>query len=170
MVQQGARAGKISKPYGLQGEVHIILNPLAAKHIKDGIPLFIELDGQRVPFFIDHAEIVSADQAILKFEFIGDLEAARKICGSEVFFDEAHPGFERELSEAEKVVGYLVVDSRKGELGIIEDFLPSEFNPMWTIRYGTEELMIPASHDFILRTNHRKRILYLDLPEGLTEL
>ncbi len=61
----GIKAGKISKPYGLQGEVHIILIPSTAKFIEPGTPLFIDLDGQRVPFFMESVDLVSDEQAIV---------------------------------------------------------------------------------------------------------
>ena len=49
-VQGGVKAGKISKPYGLHGELNMILDPEAGKQIETNNPLFINIDGQRVPF------------------------------------------------------------------------------------------------------------------------
>ena len=87
LVPDGAKAGKISKPYGLRGEVHIILEPEAGNYIEPDYPLFIDLDGQRVPFFVEEVELVSADQAIIKFEFVQSLEEARTISGCKLYFD-----------------------------------------------------------------------------------
>ncbi len=170
-VQGGAKAGKISKPYGLQGEVHIILNPAVAKHIEQGTPLFIDLDGQRVPFFIESADLVSDDQAIVGFEFISSIEEARKVCGCEVYLG---PGY---LSESPAktddhldVVGYQAVDEKLGVLGLVLEYVPNEMNPVWLIDYPGKELMIPATDEFIEKINRRKKILHLNLPEGITEL
>jgi len=164
-------AGKISKPYGLQGEVNIILIPFAAKYIEPGNPLFIELNGQRVPFFIESAELVSADQAIVKLEFIDSIEQAKKVSGCDVFLDPKHA----DISEGEKeelglVIGYQAHDLTLGALGKVYEYIPSELNPVWLIDYRGRELMVPATHEFIQKIDHRKQILHLDLPEGITNL
>ncbi len=86
-VQGGVKAGKISKPYGLQGDVHIILIPVVAQKLKPGNPLFIDLDGQRVPFFMESVDLVGPEQAIVKVEFISSVEEARKLIGCDVYID-----------------------------------------------------------------------------------
>ncbi|MFH0756581.1 MAG: hypothetical protein V2B15_04770 [Bacteroidota bacterium] len=170
-VQGGVKAGKISKPYGLQGEVHIILDLVAAKHIKDGIPLFIDLNGQRVPFFIESADLVSKDQAIVKLEFIESVEEARKVSGCEVFLDPEYvtgsPGDEEMNS---RVLGYQVYDEKLGMLGKIIGYQPGEMNPVWLMDYAGKEMIIPAAGEFIQKIDHRKQALYLNLPAGITEL
>jgi 16S rRNA processing protein RimM len=170
-VPGGIKAGKISKPYGLQGEVHIILIPVAAKYIEPGNPLFIDLDGQRVPFFIQSAELVSDDQAIVELEFIDSLELAKKVSGCDVYLDPKHaPAIEGEEEEFRRVVGYQAYDLRLGDLGIVSEYLPSEMNPVWLIDYQGKELMVPATHGLIQKIDHRKQTLHLDLPEGITKL
>ena len=89
LVPDRTKAGTISKPYGLRGEVNILLEPEAGKYIEPDHPLFIDIDGQRVPFFVEEVELVSADQAIVKFEFIESLEEAKKVAGCSLYFDDA---------------------------------------------------------------------------------
>ena len=171
MVQGGAKAGKISKPYGLQGEVHIILNPSLAKYIEQGTPLFIDLDGQRVPFFIESADLVSADQAIVSLEFIGTVEEARRVCGCEVYLEPGHLSEpETKTDDHQDVVGYQAVDKKLGALGLVIEYLHNEMNPVWLIDYQGKELMVPVTDEFIVKINHRKKTLHLNLPEGITEL
>ncbi len=169
--QGGVKAGKISKPYGLQGEVHIILNPAAAKHIKDGIPLFIDLNGQRVPFFIESADLVSKDQAIVKFEFIGNVDEARKVVACEVYLDSIHVEESGEDEDIKSlVVGYHVTDEKLGPLGRITEYHPSDMNPVWQINFSGKELLVPVADEFITKIDHRRQSLYLNLPDGITEL
>ena len=170
-VKGGEKAGKISKPYGLQGEVHIILIPVVAEKLKPGIPLFIDIDGQRVPFFIETVELVSDQQAIVKVEFINSLEEAREYTGNEVFLDEKDTGKNLEQAgKLDEMVGYLVIDLNLGEIGTLTDIIPSELNPVWVIEHAGKEIMIPATQDFVRLTDHKNSTLHLDLPEGITEL
>ena len=170
-VQGGVKAGKISKPYGLQGEVHIILIPVVAQKLKPGIPLFIDIDGQRVPFFIESLDLVSNVQAIAKLEFINSLEEARAYVGYEVFLDQRDAGdSEQKANRVDEVLGYRVIDLNLGAIGRVSDIVPSEMNPMWVIEHAGKEIMIPATDDFIQKIDHKNSLLHLDLPEGLTKL
>ena len=170
-VRGGVKAGKISKPYGLQGDVHIILIPALAQELKSGNPLFIDLDGQRVPFFMETVDLVSDDQAIVKVEFINSVEEARKGAGSDVYLDikEASDTVDH-TREPLEMIGYRVFDLRLGEVGKLTELIPSEMNPVWVIESAGRDIMIPATTDFIQKVDHKNKVLYLDLPEGIMEL
>lgn len=171
LVPEGAKAGKISKPYGLQGEVYIILEPRAGNSIAPDNPLFIDLDGQRVPFFIEEVELVSTDQAIIKFEFVNSLEEAAKIAGSSLYFDPLYqPDGNAEPQDLSNLVGYGATDHLLGPLGMISDYLPHPQNPLFIIQSGNRELLVPAIEDLITRIGHEEKMIHFTLPEGLASL
>ena len=171
MVPEGIKAGKISKPYGIRGEVQVILIPVTAKYIKKGNPLFIDLDGQRVPFFMEMVDLVSHDQAIIKFEFIDTVDEARKVAGCHIFLDPAHsPEPLKEPEDLQKVVGYLAYDLKLGSLGNVKEYLPHEMNPVWLIDFSGEKIMVPATMELVREIDHLKQEIHLDLPEGITNL
>ena len=171
LVPEGAKAGKISKPYGHRGEVNIILVPDAGNHFETDIPLFIDMDGQRVPFFIEEVELVSDNQAIIKFEFIDSLESARKISGCTLYFDHRHLTHSAEVGEnLENLVGFSALEREGGPLGRIIDYLPHPMNPVFVIQTENGELMVPAARDFIDHIHWDKQSVQFILPEGLTSL
>ncbi len=170
-VKGGVKVGKISKPYGLQGDVHIILIPFIAQKLKPGNPLFIDLDGQRVPFFIESIDLMGSDQAIVKVEFISSVEEARKVTGCEVYMDARDDGMAEPLAGSGKqLIGYRAFDLKLGELGVVSEHIPNEMNPVWVIKRTGGEIMVPATEDFIQKIDHKNSALHLDLPEGITEL
>lgn len=171
LVPEGVRAGKISKPYGLRGEVNMILGPRAGSNIEPDNPLFIEIDGQRVPFFVQEVELVSTEQAIIKFEFIDSLENARELTGCEVFFDSHHqPDNQENIEDLSVLAGYSANDIKLGSLGLISDYLPHPMNPIFVLKSGKKELMVPAVMDFIVRIDHGAQAVTFILPEGITTL
>jgi 16S rRNA processing protein RimM len=171
LVPEGAKAGKISKPYRLRGEVNIILEPQAGNNIEPDNPLFIDMDGQRVPFFVEEVELVSKEQAIVKFEFIDTLEAARKVSGCSIYFDIRHQPEPIETGEdLAKLIGYTATDRESGLLGTIADYLPHPMNPVFVIQSESRELIVPAVEDFIDHINPEEQSIQFILPEGLTEL
>jgi 16S rRNA processing protein RimM len=171
LVPDGAKAGIISKPYGLRGEVNILLEPEAGKYIEADHPLFIEIDGQRVPFFVEAVELVSGDQAIVKFEFIESLDEAKKVAGCSLYFDEhLMPIATEDTFDLRSLVGFQAFDTKAGELGRVSDFIPHEMNPVFIIDYSGRELLVPAVRDFIDRIDAQNQNLHLNLPKGLISL
>ena len=171
LVPEGAKAGKISKPHGLRGEVNIILEPNAGNYIEPDNPLFIDIDGQRVPFFVEEVELLSNEQAIIKFEFIDSMQAAREVSACFVYFDASHSSDSEEAGEdLAGLVGYQGLDQKSGLLGEIVDYLPHPMNPVFVIHVESKELMVPAVRDFIHHINHGEKSILFNLPEGLTEL
>lgn len=171
LVPEGAKAGKINKPCGLRGEVYLILESQAGENIKTDNPLFIEIDGQRVPFFVEEVELISKDQAIVKFEFIDTLESARKFSGCYLYFDMGYqPAAAAEQEDLSNLIGYKASDRKSGHLGLISDYFAHPMNPVFVIQTRKSELMVPAVRDFINRIDHKERHIHFILPEGLTDL
>ena len=171
LVPGGAKAGRISKPYGIRGEVNIILEPKAGNHIEPDNPLFIEIDGQRVPFFVEEVELVSNEQAIIKFEFIDTLEVAREVSGCSLYFEVGHqPDSSEAGDDLSNLIGYTAFDRESGLLGKISDYLPHPMNPVFVIQSENMELMVPAVRDFIDHINPKEQSIQFILPEGLTTL
>lgn len=167
-----AKAGRISKPYGIQGSVHIILDPVAGQRIQEGDPLFIQMDGQRVPYFVEELTVVSSDQAIAKFEFIDDVGKAKSIAGRDVYLDPdtVQDAPSPRSDELQVLSGYAAYDRVIGYLGTVTGLLEHDRNPILLVDHGGKELMVPAAGEIILKVNHRKKTIHFDLPDGLTTL
>jgi 16S rRNA processing protein RimM len=172
LVPKGAKAGKISKPYGLRGELNIILELHAGNSIEPDTPLFIDIDGQRVPFFVEEVELISKDQAIIKFEFIDSLEGAREVSGCSLYFDPHHQPESKPAGgdDLAKLIGFLASDRESGVLGTISDYLPHPMNPLFVIQSEDRELILPAVRDFIEHIDSGKNTIRFNLPEGLSSL
>lgn len=167
----GIKAGFISKPYGLHGKVHLILQQGTGLIIEKGDPLFIDIDGQRVPFFVEEIEMLAVDQATVAFEFIDRLEEARKVSGCEVYFDPSRSTVAgRSASDLENLVGYRAMDLDIGDIGNITGYMPHEHNPIFMVKYREREILIPANEELISGIDPAKQIIYFELPEGLIQL
>ncbi len=165
------KAGRISKPYGLQGQVIINLDPNAGERIKEDNPLFINMDGQRVPFFVEEFEMISPDQAIIKFEFIEGVEDAKGFNGCEVYFDiSVMPEPSRNREDFSALIGYDAFDMEEGHLGKVTGYADHEMNPVMIIESPGKELLVPAPGNFVIRIDHKGHSIHFRLPVGLTSL
>ena len=170
-VPLGVKAGKISKPNGLQGHVNMILDHEAGLYIETNHPLFIDIDGQRVPFFVEDIELVSDDLAIVQFQFIENIEQAREVSGCEVFFGpKQRAAAQRPVNDLSAVIGYDSFDQNVGYLGKVTNYVEAEFNPVLMIDYNGKELIVPAVDELIQNINHKEQSIHFHLPDGLITL
>jgi len=168
--KRGSFIGTLARPHGVSGELKMNINPSFAESIEPGIPLFVELDGQRVPFFIEESEQVAGDTIIIRLTFIEALEEARKICGSKVYSslqdDEDSPAGGN-LHELE---GFMLYDRGRGQLGEIIAVIDNSMNPLFEIKMGMESFFAPASDELLLKIDRRKKVVSMNLPDGIPGL
>ena len=67
-------------------------------------------------------------------------------------------------------VGFKVEEIRHGELGLITDVDDSTINTLFVIDHNGKELLVPAQEEFILKMDEKKRLMTVQLPDGLLNL
>ena len=63
-----------------------------------------------------------------------------------------------------------MVDINVGDLGPIVNIYEMPQHPILAIEYKNNEVLIPAVPDFIVKIDREKRIIEMELPEGLLEI
>jgi len=167
----GKKAGIITKPYGLKGKLNLVLEPGAGEEIKEGDPLFVDIDGQRVPFFVELVEQGSQNHLIIQFEFVDTIDKARKVSGCEVYLetDKTSDASDNHITY-DRLLGYTVIDVKVGRIGAVSGYMPHDFNPVFIVEYGPSEVMIPASDQLIDHIDHETHTILFRLPDGLIDL
>lgn len=163
------KIGKFTKTHGIKGEISLSFD----NDIFDQVdcPYLIGLiDGIFVPFFIEEYRFKGAETALFLLEDIDNEEKAKKLCGVDVYFPRKY----MEDSETETdyswnyFIGFTVINKDGNELGIIEAIDEATINTLFLIKgYDDTDIIIPATEDFIEQIDDKKKIIYLDLPEGL---
>jgi len=163
------KIGKFIKPHGIKGEINFSLENDVFDRV-DCPYLICRIDNILVPFFIEEYRFKGKETALIKFEDIDDEEKARRMSGLEVYFPRKY--YEEESNEEIEYswnffIGFSVIDKTAGKLGIIEDIDDKTINTLFLVKDGENELIIPATEDFIEKIDAKKKVLYLVLPEGL---
>lgn len=148
---------KILKSNGTDGGILIGMRDLTPEDIDIQEPVFIEFDGLPVPFFIQDIKAKGNDKAIIHLNDVVNLKDAEEIVGRAVFAD-----MEFEEDENPDFTGWTILDNGH-EIGVCTGLEPIPGNPLLQIG----ELLIPLHEDLILSADPDRRILDLDLPEGL---
>ncbi|MFZ5941000.1 MAG: ribosome maturation factor RimM [Bacteroidota bacterium] len=168
--RRGTFIGTLARPHGVSGELRMNIHPSLAESIEPGIPLFVETDGQRVPFFVEESTQVAADSLILRLNFIDSPEEAAKFAGARVFSSLEDDGADSPLSDLGELEGYTVKDEKAGILGEIRAIAGHPDNPLFEIERNGALHLAPAASELIVKVDRKKKILITRLPEGIPGL
>jgi len=165
--------GTITKTHGIKGRVVLKLDRLSSDDILKMELVFIEIDGLPVPFFIQEFEEKTADTLILAFEDIVTEESAIGLIDSKLYIkknDVRLNNTPNEINQLFNLKGYTVIDIEIGELGILQDILDIEMNPLLKIVIKKKEILLPVQNEFITTIDSKNKILFVNTPAGLIDL
>ena len=162
--------GKITKLHGISGVVELAFTDDVFDRAESPY-LVLEMDGLFVPFFWEEYRFKGQSSAIFKFEDIETEQEAQKIKGINVYYPACFAPKNEQPSSWKYFTGFAVHDTADNVLGTIEDVDDSSENILLTVRRPDgSEMLLPLHPDFVTGSDAQKRILTMDLPEGLTEL
>lgn len=162
--------GKVLKPHGIHGEMAFEFS--SDVFDREEVPFFIfELDGIFVPFRVVSYRLRSASTALVQLKGISTEEQARAFSGLTLYISSGYLGkMDDEEVEVQYFEGFELVDIHHGSIGIVSEVDQTTENALFVIPRGDDEVLIPVGDSYILTIDHEKRIITVDLPEGLLEL
>lgn len=163
--------GTITKTHGVHGQVILRLNNLQFEDIIKMEQVFIEIDGLPVPFFIIETSQKSREAVILSIEDIITGEKATELIDSKVFIQKNSLNKTVDPSlHSKMLLGYEVVDINHGRLGVLDDIIDFQMNPLFRILNDKKEILLPVHHEFVLEIDDKKKKIIVSTPPGLTDL
>jgi 16S rRNA processing protein RimM len=163
------KLGQVQKAHGFKGEVLIHLQVKNPGDYKDLESVFVEINQKLVPFFIDSLKLTTAGKAIIKFEDLNDEASIKKLVGHSIYIP-LEEMTEEEESNLNILIGYQVNDKSLGQLGKISEVYIMPGQELLGMNWKEKEVLIPVSDAILLKADHKKKILQVDLPEGLVDL
>ncbi len=159
--------GRIGRLFGTEGGVMITLYTSFPDDFQMEEPLFIRVDGLAVPLFCSSFERRGQSSAVVQFDDIDTERRAEEwLVGREIFVEEQEQDDDEFYME--DLIGFKAsVGRQRGE---VIDYYDSEANPLFEIRLGDKQHLIPAQEEFIAHIDFDKRTIKFVLPEGLLEL
>ncbi len=169
MAYQGNHIGTLIKPHGYKGELLLKGKPEIIRELNQGIPLFFEISGQLVPFFIEAlSHDLSGEKCIVRFEFIESDVEARRYIGCEVFNSAVSQVDRRsKILEVREYEGFTVIDTTNDKTYTVADFYDNPENPVLLVEREGNEVMLPVNADFILSVDISGKMIKAAFPDGL---
>jgi 16S rRNA processing protein RimM len=162
--------GRITKVSGYEGALTVKLERLFSGELPHMESVFLEIEGRPVPFFISDSEYSGADILRLKFDGYNSSDKVIEFVGCRVFLTTSTPAVNR-IKEMKSLIGYTVLTSDRVALGKVDEVIE---NPgQWllnVISASHKTILIPLHEDLIVKIDNRKKLLIMEIPEGLTEI
>ncbi len=163
--------GKILKTHGNKGQVIVLLD---VDDPEDYIALesvYLDLHGERIPFFIKTLELKHNRKAVIQFQDFDSIEDSTSLTGLEMYLPVTTlPSLKGNQFYYHEIIGFEVVDENHGNIGVIEDILELPHQSLFQIRNGEKEILIPVVDDIIQKVDRKKKQLLIKAPEGLIEI
>ena len=130
------------------------------------------LDGILVPFYVEEYRFRSDSTALVKLEGVDSSERARMFTNVPVYFPLK---FSQDAAVDGDVswdffVGFRVEDVNNGYIGDIVDVDTTTINTLFIIENDGEETLLPAQEEFIRGVDPQKKLITVELPDGLLDL
>jgi len=164
------RIGFFARPHGIKGELSLVTDYDLFEDENDPY-VICEMDGILVPFFVDSFRYKGKAVILVKLENVDSETTAKTFVNREVFYPKNHikePATD-ELAW-KNLMGYMLADTIKGELGIITHVDETTMNTLFTVDYLGKELLVPVADELVDSIDREKRKIVLAIPEGVVEL
>lgn len=165
------KIGTLAKPHGIKGEIVASMDfDLDLTSLKC---IIVPIDGIYVPFFITGSRPKSADAEIIAIEGIDNESQAKELCGADFYalMDDVEIDKDADGGYIADFIGYRVTGSDGKTVGTIRDYDDSTPNVLFIIEDASgQKRYIPVAPELITGMDHERRILSMELPDGLMEI
>ena len=161
--------GKVTKPWGVKGQLILFLDVDTPEDYAGLDSAFVEQKGQLVPCFF-RVDRMDGNRAVVTVEDLTP-EQAQALVGHELYLPlDMLPKLEGNKFYYHEVVGFRVVDSRYGDVGILQQIIEYPAQPLFQIEKNGTEVLVPVIDEVIDKVDRELKTLFITAPNGLIEL
>jgi 16S rRNA processing protein RimM len=163
--------GKVVRKYSFKGELLIKLDtdqPEIYEHLD---AVFIFVGNSLIPFFIEQSQLHKSDLLRVKFEEVTTEEDADALLKSKVYLPlKLLPKLEGNKFYFHEVIGFTIIDSHFGTVGIIKGINDSTTQALFEVDREGIEILIPMNDEFIQKVDREAKTVTVETPKGLIDL
>lgn len=163
--------GKIVGKYSFKGELLIKLDSDEPEAHLEMESVFVELNKNLVPFFIEKSSLQKSELLRVRFEDVDDEEAANNLLRCDVYLPLEHlPELKDDQFYYHEIIGFKVEDVNFGHVGILKGINDRTPQTLFEIDREGKEVLVPLNDAFIHHLDKPNKTIVLKVPEGLIEM
>ena len=163
--------GKIVRTFGANGELVIQINSEILARLKNMESVFIKLNVNLVPFFIENLQPRPKNQAIVKFMDVNSADEATLLAGCEFYIPlEMLPKVKGKKPFTFEIEGYKVIDAHHGEIGTLTAVIEVPQQSLLSVDFNGKEILVPVVEEIVKEIDRKNKTIYIEAPEGLIDL
>jgi 16S rRNA processing protein RimM len=163
--------GKILSTYGNSGQLAVFLDVDNPEKYSELESVYVDLDHERIPFFITELDFRRGKKALFRFEDVNSIDDAEPFCGRKLYLPASMlPKLKGNHFYHHEVTGFSVIDEQHGNIGVIESVLEMPTQSLFQIRFGRKEILVPVTDAILRKVDRQKREIRIAAPAGLIEL
>jgi 16S rRNA processing protein RimM len=164
------KIGYFSKLHGFKGELTAALDTDDIHDYESLEAIYLEVNGQIIPYFISLIEYKTNTSAKVKLEGIDDEAQAKALVKSSIYINKSDmSSSDSEKASLRVIEGYTVIDSEHGNIGVVDRIEELSNNPLLVVMYGKIEILLPLNSNFIDSTDEQLKVVHITAPGGLID-
>ena len=163
--------GKIVRTFGTKGEVVFQVDAELFSRIKKLESVYLKINENLVPFFIELIQPKAKGQAMVKFMDVDNSEEASLLAGCDIFIPIGMlPKQKGTQLYSVEIEGYTVIDANRGETGTVRTVLEMPQQALLAIDFNGKEILVPIVDEIVKKIDRKTKTIHIEAPEGLIEL
>jgi len=163
--------GKIVRTFGSKGEVVFQIDAEILSKIKKLESVFLKINENLVPFFIELLQPRPKGQALVKFLDVDSTEDASLLAGCDIYIPIGLlPKQKGTQLYSIEIEGYTVIDANRGETGTVRKVLEMPQQSLLAIDFNGKEILVPIVDEIVKKIDRKNKTIHIDAPQGLIEL
>ena len=164
------KIGKLVATHGFSGEM-ILKHGLGKKTSLKGLTkIFLEDNKDSfIPYFLEKTAIKNETEILLKIEGFETKESCRKLLQQEIWLTE--DDFKKYAAGSAPIsfLGYTISENNIA-IGEVIEVIEQPHQILCKVIYKNKEALIPIHQDSLVEIDKKKKIIHVDLPEGLLDI
>lgn len=167
-MQDLVNIAKISGTHHLKGAIKAT-SVLEDTEVLNGAKVIVENSiGVQKLYTVLNAQRINSKIIIIEFEGVTSVNEAKKLIESKIFLKREQLG---NISEEEfylvDIIDMEVVTAEGEKIGKVCDVFTTAAHDIYVVQDGENEIMIPAVDEFVKEVNFEKKIITVNLIEGM---
>lgn len=162
--------GHISKKRGFKGQLVAFLDVDDPSKYKELESVFVEVNSQLTPFFIQDISIRDKGFAHIKFEGVDNDAQVNPLLKAELYLPPDLVPAGDDEPYLHELIGMTVTDEAHGELGPVKDVFDQNGNRLLQVYQGATEILVPFNEDTTSSVDMEAGTILVRMPEGLLDI